>query len=75
LEASKNLYVIGPLVAGNFNSTVRFWHVENAARIVGLSKLLAESLTQSLSPPSEYNFLDTNTSASVMASGAYPPYF
>jgi uncharacterized NAD(P)/FAD-binding protein YdhS len=48
LEASENIYVIGPLVGGNFNDKVRFWHVESASRIAGLAKLLAESLYSSL---------------------------
>ena len=74
LEASKNLYVIGPLVGGNFNDKVRFWHVEIATRIAGLSKMLAESLSHSLFLPSEYNFLDTNIPADVVGSGAYSPY-
>lgn len=50
LEASENVYVIGPLVGGNFNRKIRFWHVESASRIAGLAKLLAESLSESLSP-------------------------
>lgn len=49
LEASENVYVIGPLVGGNFNEKVRFWHVESASRIVSLAKLLADSLSDSLS--------------------------
>jgi uncharacterized NAD(P)/FAD-binding protein YdhS len=48
LEASENVYVIGPLVGGNFNDKVRFWHVESASRIAGLAKLLAKSLCDSL---------------------------
>jgi uncharacterized NAD(P)/FAD-binding protein YdhS len=60
LEASENLYVIGPLVAGNFNSKVRFWHVESALRIVGLSKLLAESIFQSLVSPGESSLSEAN---------------
>jgi uncharacterized NAD(P)/FAD-binding protein YdhS len=58
LEASENVYVIGPLVAGNFNEKVRYWHVESASRIVGLAKLLAESLSDSLFPPTEQPVLD-----------------
>lgn len=53
LEASENFYVIGPLVGGNFNETVRLWHVESAARINGLAELLAKSLTDSLFPPDD----------------------
>lgn len=67
LEANNNLYVIGPLVAGNFNDTVRLWHVENAGRIGGLSKLLAESLCLSLMSPNGCNFSDTDIPAAVTA--------
>jgi uncharacterized NAD(P)/FAD-binding protein YdhS len=48
LEANRNLYVVGPLVGGNFNNKIRFWHVESAPRIRGLSKLLANCLLDSL---------------------------
>jgi uncharacterized NAD(P)/FAD-binding protein YdhS len=64
LEASKNVYVIGPLVAGNFNEKVRYWHVESASRIAGLAKLLAESLCDSMFPPTGYP-LTGGTSFSV----------
>lgn len=50
LEASEHCYVIGPLLAGNFNSACRYWHVESASRISGLAKLLAESLSGSIFP-------------------------
>jgi uncharacterized NAD(P)/FAD-binding protein YdhS len=49
LEANRNLYVIGPLVGGNFNRKIRFWHVESAPRIQGLAGLLARTLFESLS--------------------------
>lgn len=58
LEASENVYLIGPLVAGNFNEKVRYWHVESASRIVGLAKLLAESLCDALFSSSEYPVSD-----------------
>lgn len=58
LEASENVYVIGPLVGGNFNEKVRYWHVESASRIAGLAKLLAESLCDSLHLRSEYHLDD-----------------
>ena len=60
LEASDNLYVNGPLVGGNFNDKIRFWHVESASRIAGLSRLLAGSLHRSLFPPNEYMPSDAN---------------
>jgi uncharacterized NAD(P)/FAD-binding protein YdhS len=53
LEASEECYVIGPLLAGNFNSTCRYWHVESASRISGLAKVLAESLLSSIFPSVE----------------------
>ena len=49
LEGNRNLYIIGPLIGGNFNSKIRFWHVESAPRIHGLASLLADSLFDSLS--------------------------
>jgi uncharacterized NAD(P)/FAD-binding protein YdhS len=67
LEANKNLYVIGPLLAGNFNDKVRLWHVESAARICGLSKLLAESLYHSLSSAGESSSSETDISIGGMA--------
>jgi uncharacterized NAD(P)/FAD-binding protein YdhS len=74
LEASENVYVIGPLVGGNFNEKIRFWHVESASRIVGLAKLLAESLSDSLFPPSEYPLSDTTGLARRMASSVCARY-
>jgi uncharacterized NAD(P)/FAD-binding protein YdhS len=50
LEASEHCYVIGPLLAGNFNTAFRYWHVESASRISSLARLLAESLASSVSP-------------------------
>jgi uncharacterized NAD(P)/FAD-binding protein YdhS len=51
-EASPDFCVIGPLVAGNFNSKIRLWHVENAPRIRSLARSLAASLVASLQPTS-----------------------
>jgi uncharacterized NAD(P)/FAD-binding protein YdhS len=65
LEASKNVYVIGPLVAGNFNDKVRYWHVESASRISRLSKLLAESLSDSLFSPSNNPLSDAAVFSAV----------
>lgn len=47
-EANKDLYIIGPLVGGNFNSKIRFWHAESAPRIFGLAISLAQILSDSL---------------------------
>ncbi len=44
LEASKDVYVMGPLLAGNNNKTVHFWHVENVSRIIQLAPLLANEV-------------------------------
>nr|VTO95158.1 hypothetical protein BIN_B_00636 [Mycobacterium riyadhense] len=49
-EASPDFCVIGPLVGGNFNPKIRFWHVESAPRIRSLAKSLAASLLASLKP-------------------------
>ena len=43
-EVNQNLYVIGPLVAGNINDKLKVWHAESCGRIIGLSQQLAEIL-------------------------------
>lgn len=43
-EANKNLYLMGPLVAGNINSKFKVWHAESCGRIINLSQQLAEVL-------------------------------
>ncbi len=68
LEASKDVYVIGPLLGGNFNDKFRFWHVESASRIVGLAKMLADSLNDSLVQSREYLSLDSPRSSTLMTS-------
>lgn len=73
LESSENFYVIGPLVGGNFNEKVRYWHVESASRIAGLAKLLARSLCDSLYPRSEYHLADT-TDLIGSTSNVWPRY-
>ena len=45
-EAQKNLFVMGPLVAGNLAGKIRVWHAESCSRIIGLSKQLAELLME-----------------------------
>lgn len=47
-EASPDFFVIGPLVGGNFNPEIRFWHAESAPRIRCLAKSLAATLLASL---------------------------
>jgi uncharacterized NAD(P)/FAD-binding protein YdhS len=57
LEANRNLYIISPLMGGNFNDKIRFWHAESAPRIYGLSKPLANCLFDSVSRrvPTEFS--------------------
>jgi uncharacterized NAD(P)/FAD-binding protein YdhS len=45
-EAGKNCYVMGPLVAGNIMGDLKIWHAESCARIINLTKELAEVLVQ-----------------------------
>jgi uncharacterized NAD(P)/FAD-binding protein YdhS len=49
-EASKNCYLMGPLVAGNIDGNFKVWHAESCQRIIGLSEQLAEVLLQSQQP-------------------------
>jgi len=44
LEAAANLYVTGPLLAGNMNKIIHFWHLENVSRLLYLAPYLAEQL-------------------------------
>ncbi len=48
-KANNNLYIMGPLLAGNINTKMRLWHAESATRIFNLSSLLAQHLYKSLS--------------------------
>ncbi|SEK52900.1 Uncharacterized NAD(P)/FAD-binding protein YdhS [Aquimarina amphilecti] len=41
LEASENLHIVGPLLAGNIFDGKAVWHVEHCGRIIWLSNLLA----------------------------------
>ena len=43
-EAAKNLYVMGPLLAGNVNKRIHFWQLENASRLTYLAPFLAKEL-------------------------------
>lgn len=43
-EANKNLYLMGPLVAGNINEKLKVWHAESCGRIFNLSQNLATAL-------------------------------
>ena len=43
-EIAPNLYVMGPLLGGNMNKLIHFWHLENAPRIMYLAPHLAGNL-------------------------------
>jgi uncharacterized NAD(P)/FAD-binding protein YdhS len=45
-EASKNCFVMGPLVAGNIDGDFKVWHAESCQRIISLSKHLATVLLE-----------------------------
>src|SRR5690606_8402591 len=32
-EAAPNLYIVGPLLGGNMNKLIHFWHLENLTRL------------------------------------------
>ena len=44
LEASENLHIIGPLLAGNVFEGKAVWHVEHCGRIIWLSQMLSEKM-------------------------------
>jgi uncharacterized NAD(P)/FAD-binding protein YdhS len=44
--ANKNLYIMGPLVAGNMDGDFRVWHAESCQRILSFSQQLAKVLSQ-----------------------------
>jgi uncharacterized NAD(P)/FAD-binding protein YdhS len=46
-EASKNCYVMGPLLAGNIDGNFRVWHAESCQRIISFSQNLVKSLMAS----------------------------
>jgi len=43
-EAAPNLHVMGPLLGGNMNERIHFWHLENASRLMYLAPYLADCL-------------------------------
>ncbi len=47
-ESIENFFVIGPLLSGTLNKTLRIWHAESCPRIFFLSQQLANSLSNSL---------------------------
>ncbi|QLG46683.1 GNAT family N-acetyltransferase [Costertonia aggregata] len=46
MEASHNLHIVGPLLAGNVILDQAVWHVEHCGRIIAFSKVLSEHLIQ-----------------------------
>ncbi len=48
LEASKNFYVVGPLLAGNVIEGNALWHLEHCGRIIWSSQVLSRKLFKSL---------------------------
>jgi len=44
MEAADDLFVIGPLLAGNVVQNLSIWHVEHCGRIIEFSKKLAKSI-------------------------------
>ena len=46
LQASENLYVMGPLLAGNVVNDMPIWHVEHCGRIAMFSGVLAQYLLE-----------------------------
>lgn len=48
LESFKNLYIMGPLLAGNVINNNAVWHVEHCGRIIWLSGMLSKIIYDSL---------------------------
>jgi uncharacterized NAD(P)/FAD-binding protein YdhS len=47
-ETAPNLYIMGPLLAGNLINRLPLWHIEHCGRIIYLGKTLANHLSKSL---------------------------
>ena len=47
-EAQQNLYLMGPLIAGNINDRFKVWHAESCGRIFNFSRNLAEILVEDI---------------------------
>jgi uncharacterized NAD(P)/FAD-binding protein YdhS len=52
-EASKNFYIMGPLLNGIFNKQNKLWHVENAKSIYHLAKQWARNWASKILPFNE----------------------
>lgn len=48
LEATKDLYIMGPMLAGNVIENKAVWHVEHCGRIIWLSKIISKMLIENL---------------------------
>ena len=48
MQASDNLFIAGPLLAGNQIENKIFWHLEHCARIIWSSSVLSQKLINSL---------------------------
>ncbi|WP_103068543.1 NeuD/PglB/VioB family sugar acetyltransferase [Aquimarina sediminis] len=46
LEASDNLHIVGPLLAGNVFDGKAVWHVEHCGRIIWLSEVLSNKMNE-----------------------------
>ena len=55
LEASKNLYIMGPMLAGNVIENKPVWHVEHCGRIIWLSKVLSKIIADDLFQSKDYS--------------------
>jgi uncharacterized NAD(P)/FAD-binding protein YdhS len=47
-ESTPNLYIMGPLLAGNLINSTPLWHIEHCGRIISLGKLLAKELSKTI---------------------------
>lgn len=50
LQACRNLFVVGPLLAGVFNTRLRGWHFETSRRIHYAAEIAATAIASSLAP-------------------------
>ncbi|MCK8520560.1 NeuD/PglB/VioB family sugar acetyltransferase [Aquimarina sp. D1M17] len=46
LEATENLHIVGPLLAGNIFDGKAVWHVEHCGRIIWLSQMLSQKMKE-----------------------------
>ncbi len=54
LEASENLHIMGPMLAGNVVGNRAVWHVEHCGRIIWLSKILSKILFDDIYGNNDY---------------------